>query len=375
MATDNNEPVYAPTPGVAPASENDPSQHGSFTLEDLRWAMNRAKGLANQVYGAPTPPPVQRAPQGLKLPFLPRISGQNLDKVAGALAVSQKMFGSPTSALGAFGQGFAKQRMIDAEARAEEFKDKLKEQRERDTNRSNLIGQYGREFVQDILTRGRAVKGRRHVLTDADRKYLREKGIAVPDSIKDVPEEVMFRDMPILTPPDERGERLAAMKDKRSAKTTIMTQYRLDPDVKRFNMVKAYYDQARTARDQPQTTLRDLILIRQLARISDPESSVREKEFETFEDAQGWLISKGMVAERAFGRGSLTEQGVKDVTSLLAAYYRAARNAYVDAVDFYTGLAREWELDPATTVRGYSSIDAIRSEDISPAELARRRNK
>lgn len=81
-------------------------------------------------------------------------------------------------------------------------------------------------------------------------------------------------------------------------KNSLASQARLDPAIKVFNDVRGSFEQGTAAyklgNENSAPGIGDIVLMRTLAKITDPTSSVREEEFKTFESAQAALGKLGI---------------------------------------------------------------------------------
>ena len=95
---------------------------------------------------------------------------------------------------------------------------------------------------------------------------------------------------------DARDERKRAQADTRiqnSAIGALNGAIRQDPDVKQFVTIRDQITAGRRGAAQ-KSNLGDIILMRAIARATDPLSSVREEEFKTFKGAQGAMQRAGV---------------------------------------------------------------------------------
>lgn len=143
-------------------------------------------------------------------------------------------------------------------------------------------------------------------------------------------------------------------KDQLSYINTVQDNARQDPDIKIFTDVRGSYEQAQSAVEQ-KNSLGDIVLMRTIAKITDPTSSVREEEFRTFEGAQGALPRYGvLLTKQMVGKGQLTQTGRDAIMEQVTKIYNQRKGAYDYKNKFYNDqLARQGISEPA--VPSYSA--------------------
>lgn len=124
-------------------------------------------------------------------------------------------------------------------------------------------------------------------------------------------------------------------KDQRTYLNTIQDNARQNPDIKIFSDVRAAFEQARSAASKG-TGAGDITLMRTIAKITDPASSVREEEFATFKGAQSALQKYGVAITKQWWQGSqLSEYGRSQLLTIAEDLYNQRKTAYDNAWKFY----------------------------------------
>lgn len=154
---------------------------------------------------------------------------------------------------------------------------------------------------------------------------------------------------------------------------TIIDNVRQDPDVKDFITVRdAYTNGSKAAKSK--TSAGDIILMRYLAKISDPTTGVREEEFKTFQGAQGALARVGVQLTSAmWGKGQLNEFGRQQLMQQFQNIYETKKSAHIGAVDFYRRQAEAVGINPDLVVRNFMPRDEADS-GADPFDAVRKKN-
>ena len=130
-------------------------------------------------------------------------------------------------------------------------------------------------------------------------------------------------------------------KDQFNRLNTIADNARQDTNIKDFPAVRASYETARGAR-QSQNSAGDIVLMRMLAKITDPTTGVREEEYKTFKDAAGTLPRYGVqLTKQMVGKGQLTEAGRNSLLLEVGKIYKQRESAYNNSVKTYGTLAKK----------------------------------
>lgn len=141
-------------------------------------------------------------------------------------------------------------------------------------------------------------------------------------------------------------------------KNQIADNARQSPEIKVFNDVRGAYEQGRMAastKDGPG----DLILLRTLAKVTDPTSAVREEEFRSFESAQGALAQKGISLTKGMINGTrLTDSARTAFMKQLESIYNQRKDAYTSTWEFWDQQAQDAGFAPGTVVPKYIAPDS-----------------
>ena len=115
----------------------------------------------------------------------------------------------------------------------------------------------------------------------------------------------------------------------------IQDNAKQDPDVNQFTQIRGAYEQARQAVQQGNSA-GDIVLMRTLAKITDPTTGVREEEYKTFQNAIGTLPRFGVqVTSNLVGKGQLTTLGRKALYTQVENIYKQREAAYLNKINFY----------------------------------------
>ena len=150
-----------------------------------------------------------------------------------------------------------------------------------------------------------------------------------------------------LTPEKEEALLGNLTKDERTYLNQVQDNARQQPEIKTFNDVRAAYEQGMSSAKQG-TGMGDLVLLRTLAKITDPSSAVREEEFRTFAGAQGALMRYGIQLTKGMWSGErLTDDARKQFSQTLQDIYDQRSTAYTSAIDFYGKQLSDAGIDPS----------------------------
>ncbi len=117
---------------------------------------------------------------------------------------------------------------------------------------------------------------------------------------------------------------------------TISDNARQDANIKDFPAVRASFETARSAVAKGNSA-GDIVLMRMIAKITDPTTGVREEEFKTFEGAQGTLARYGVQLTKAmWGNGQLNDFGRQQLMQQATDIYNQRKSAYDSSVQFFT---------------------------------------
>jgi len=144
-------------------------------------------------------------------------------------------------------------------------------------------------------------------------------------------------------------------KDQRSALNQIQDNARQDQNIKDFPAIRASYETARSA-SQDKTGAGDIVLMRMVAKITDPTTGVREEEFRTFEGAQSTLARYGIQLTKQMWKGDrLTDEGRKSLFGQVESIYGQRKAAYDNSYQFYNNQATGWGLDEGSVMPYYAA--------------------
>lgn len=106
---------------------------------------------------------------------------------------------------------------------------------------------------------------------------------------------------------------------------TINDNIRQDPEIKDYIVVRDQYSTGSSAA-KDKSSAGDIILMRALARASDPRTGVREEEYRTFQSALGTLPALGIrLSTQLVGKGQLTDAGRNALLRRLKAIEQSKR--------------------------------------------------
>ena len=115
-----------------------------------------------------------------------------------------------------------------------------------------------------------------------------------------------------------------------------------DPNIKDFPAVRASFETARSAKATANSS-GDIVLMRMLAKITDPTTGVREEEYRTFQSAIGTLPGYGVkLTTQMIGTGQLTASGRKALFDQVNNIYQQRKSAYDNSVGIYKGQAERY---------------------------------
>lgn len=150
--------------------------------------------------------------------------------------------------------------------------------------------------------------------------------------------------------------------------SSLRTAARQDPDIKAFTEVRAAYEGAVSAADMDSST-GDITLMRYIAKMTDPTSSVREEEFATFKGAQGVLARYGIgLTKGMIGKGQLTDYGREQLLKVAENIYSQRLNAYNNAQSFYDTQAASFGIPEGNVVPKYEANTVNNKSTISGLE-------
>lgn len=168
---------------------------------------------------------------------------------------------------------------------------------------------------------------------------------------------------------EERKRQQADIRIQNSAISTLNSAIRQDPDVKSFVTIRDQITAGRRGAAQ-KSNLGDIILMRAIARATDPLSSVREEEFKTFKRAQGAMAQFGInLTKEMWGKGMLTDYGREQMLGQLNGIYEAKRDQNDRAIAQYKLQAAQMGIDPELVLRNYRAVEEPPAGQAAAASL------
>lgn len=162
---------------------------------------------------------------------------------------------------------------------------------------------------------------------------------------------------------NQRANILAASRQKAASALTQARQgaaigrlsddVRQDPDLKDFTVIR---DQLTTGLDavKANNSAGDIILMRAVARATDPRTGVREEEYRTFKGAQGALATLGVgLTKGMVGAGQLTAGGRQALLSRLRTLYARKQEQKNRSVETFKRRAAAEGIDPGLVLKSY----------------------
>jgi hypothetical protein len=116
---------------------------------------------------------------------------------------------------------------------------------------------------------------------------------------------------------------------------TIADNARQDPNIKTFPEIRAAFETAQQASNN-NTGAGDIVLMRALAKITDPTTGVKEEEFKTFQSAQGKLATLGISLAGLTSGKRLTASGRQALLQQAQQIYQQREGAYSNSTNFFT---------------------------------------
>jgi hypothetical protein len=177
-----------------------------------------------------------------------------------------------------------------------------------------------------------------------------------PETWRKVKQSMLPQGMDRQADAAERAARAAERADRTARIQTsgsLAKDYRDDPDVKEFPPIRDSYGTAKSGAAKG-TSAGDIILMRMVAKMTDPTTGVREEEFRTFEGAQGELVRRGVgLTTGMVGAGQLTPLGRQRLLDEVEGIYQRKLGHYRDAREHYRQRATDFDEDPDRLIRDY----------------------
>jgi LysM repeat protein len=210
-----------------------------------------------------------------------------------------------------------------------------------------------------------AVEDKTTLINDMASKGYSYLATAAQTSGKDPSQIVSVRDsqgntLQFLKPKDPNAGSLGGLStQERTYLNQIQDNARQDPNIKSFPDVRASYETARSAATTGGGT-GDIVLMRMLAKITDPSTGVREEEFKTFESAQSTLARYGIALTKKMWAGDrLSEEGRTQLLSAAEDIYKQREAAYNNSVNFYENQATNGGLPAGSVMPAYTAPSPI----------------
>jgi len=109
----------------------------------------------------------------------------------------------------------------------------------------------------------------------------------------------------------------------------LQDNIRQSPEAKDFATVRGGFEGGRNAYNSKNHGVGDLLLLRALAKVTDPTTGIREEEYKSFQSAMGSLASKGVYLSEGMWNGTqLTEKAREDLYKQLEKTYQSKKAAY-----------------------------------------------
>lgn len=142
-------------------------------------------------------------------------------------------------------------------------------------------------------------------------------------------------------------------KDQRTYLNQIQDNARQDANIKEFPAIRASFETARSAVEKRSGT-GDIVLMRMLAKITDPTTGVKEEEFRTFATAQSTLSQYGIQLTKQMWSGDrLTDAGRLALYQQAKDIYNQRLSAYQNSYDFFDKQATDGGLPGGAVMPSY----------------------
>lgn len=133
----------------------------------------------------------------------------------------------------------------------------------------------------------------------------------------------------------------------------VQDNFRADPNVKDFEPISQAYQVATNAYKQ-QSGAGDVVLMRMIAKLTDPTTGVREEEFRTFEGAQSTLSRYGVnLTKRWWAGDRLTQEGRNALYQVAQNIYGNRKTSFDSAYDYYNNQLNQ--VEPGAVVAPYTA--------------------
>jgi hypothetical protein len=147
--------------------------------------------------------------------------------------------------------------------------------------------------------------------------------------------------------------------DKLKFINTLQDNIRQDPDVGGFVTIRDSYGVGKDAASMGNSA-GDIVLMRMIAKVTDPTTGVREEEYRTFQGAQGSLARLGMkFSSDMVGKGQLTAVGRAALKGQLERIYQRKLANHREALGVYRKQAEAYGIDPTLVIRRYQTPTTV----------------
>lgn len=133
---------------------------------------------------------------------------------------------------------------------------------------------------------------------------------------------------------------------------------RQDPELKNYIIIRDQYTTALDAR-RAKSSAGDIVLIRSLARASDPGSTVREEEYETFKAAAGKLKKLGISLTTDMIGAGILDEATRDIILKRVKALEERKRVQADrSIRRFKALAKKYGRDPDLIMNDYNYDEA-----------------
>lgn len=221
-----------------------------------------------------------------------------------------------------------------------------------ETINSKLAAYSVKQQKRDVINE-MAAKGYSYLATPSQAAtYSQEQVVTVYDA--------QGNPMAFLKPKDPNAGNLGGLTTaQRTYLNQIQDNARQDPNIKEFPGIRASYETARSAAQKGDGG-GDIVLMRMIAKITDPTTGVREEEFRTFEGAQSVLDKYGVtLTKRMWAGDRLTPEGRAQLLQHATDIYNQRRSAYDASYNFFNKQATDAELPDGSVMPRYYAPDQM----------------
>lgn len=252
----------------------------------------------------------------------------------------------------------------------EQVTDKYEKRIDHRTNRLTLLQnayQQARQESQFAITTAIGLYDKERTFDQREMEnYLNriEKSQAAQDklSFELSPGQVRYKLNPktgqyeaVASLPSASGELGGLTKDERTYLNQIQDNARQDQNVKEFPAIRASFETARSAAVK-RNGAGDIVLMRMIAKITDPTTGVKEEEFRTFETAQSTLARYSITLTKKMWEGDrLNDSGRLSLYQQAKDIYQQRLDAYQNSYDFFNKQAVDAGLPDGLVMPQYTA--------------------